>query len=701
MPDPINDPTTDPDQTLPTKNLQADDGSTLPANQDPNQTAPESLQSLDSLGKVQVEGYEILGTMGRGGMGVVYRARQSSLGRLVALKMILAGGHAQQQDLARFRIEAEAVAHLQHPNIVQIYNVGEQDGLPWFSLELVEGGTLTEKLRGSLMTPTESAELIQKLASAIGVAHEQGIVHRDLKPANVLLTEEGEPKITDFGLAKRLDSEAGQTQSGTILGTPSYMAPEQAQGDSKQVSPATDVYALGAMLYECLTGRPPFQSADVMSTVMHVIHDEPVKPSRLHNRCPKDLELICLKCLEKDPTKRYQNGGELAQELKRFLNHEPIQARAPSVLNRCHRWVRRHPTRATAVGLGILGFVAGLTLLGWFTVYQTRMVDRLAVQQSETKQALMHSKRLSQNLLEEQMMSETRLLALALKERMRQAQVDTFKIVNYPPIPGIVRTWDNGGKDPNDPTSTTEVWLNRLDQILRSQLNAMPMEHLSQKLPDRSVALIDAEGMEVIRVERVNGMTKRVPASRLENVRQMDFFQESKNLKPEQIYVSRLRPMHRGAKTLEELEPMIHVCAPVFDEKGNRKATFTLAVDALPILEGIHATGKSFAALVEQKGVRLHLVDERGVYLYHLDEAKSFANPDDEHGNYHRDHKDRMIPWPAPDEKNPREVQGRLLIRDGRLHGAQQRLFYDPVHPERYWLIDLAIPPEVMPRDPS
>jgi serine/threonine-protein kinase len=265
-------------------------------------------------------------------MGVVYQARQTKLGRVVALKMILSGAHAGADELARFRREAEAIARLQHPNIVQIYEIGERGGLPYFSLEFCGGGSLEKKLDGTPLPPREAAALVETLARAMHAAHEKGVIHRDLKPANVLLVEDGTPKITDFGLAKKLD-EAGQTASGALLGTPSYMAPEQAAG-SKQLSPAVDIYGLGALLYELLTGRPPFRAETPLDTVLQVLERHPAPPRLLNPNVDRDLQTICLKCLEKDPRRRYGSAKALAEDLERYLAGEPITARSLNLVGR-------------------------------------------------------------------------------------------------------------------------------------------------------------------------------------------------------------------------------------------------------------------------------------------------------------------------------------------------------------------------------
>jgi formylglycine-generating enzyme required for sulfatase activity len=297
-----------------------------------------------------IPGYELLGELGRGGMGIVYKARQLKANRLIALKMILGSRHASLQDKVRFQIEVEAVARLQHGNIVQLYEAGEHDEVPFFSLELCDGGSLDRKLGSRPLPAREAAALAEKLARAMHYAHARGIVHRDLKPANVLLTAEGEPKITDFGLAKRTDGGGNVSLSGTIMGTPSYMAPEQAAGKTQDVGPAADVYALGAILYELLTGRPPFKEASAVLTIQRVLAVEAAAPSRLQPGTPRDLDVICLKCLRKDPRGRYLSAEALADDLHRFLSGEPITARPAGAMERAYKWARRRPAAAGLLG---------------------------------------------------------------------------------------------------------------------------------------------------------------------------------------------------------------------------------------------------------------------------------------------------------------------------------------------------------------
>lgn len=322
-----------------------------------------------TLDKVQVPGYQIIQELGRGGMGVVYEARDLRLGRLVALKMILAGAHAGPDELARFRTEAEAVARLQHPNIVQIHHIGEYDSRPYISLEFVSGGSLAQHMNGKPIAPRQAAELVETLARAVEHAHRQGILHRDLKPANVLLQDGpevpsggfGTPKLTDFGLAKKIDPGAQKTQTGAVVGTPSYMAPEQAGGKSVRVGAGADIYALGAILYEMLTGIPPIRGETPLDTMLLILSEEPVPPSQLQRSVPRDLETICLKCLEKDPARRYASAQALADDLHRYLDQLPIQARPTSSWERLVKWSKRRPAVAALIAVTILAFVAGLS----------------------------------------------------------------------------------------------------------------------------------------------------------------------------------------------------------------------------------------------------------------------------------------------------------------------------------------------------
>jgi DNA-directed RNA polymerase subunit RPC12/RpoP/tRNA A-37 threonylcarbamoyl transferase component Bud32 len=364
----------------------------VPPQGDATETAPISVRMTRSIPapasgphQVLVPGYEVLELLGRGGMGVVYKARHIKLNRLVALKMMAPNTKVDARVLERFRREAEAVAQLQHPNIVQIFEVGEFDGLPFFSLEFADGGSLDKMLDGKPLPARQAASLVRTLAQAVQYAHERGVVHRDLKPANVLLDRKSGTtapvqgavsdasvmlmrttlKITDFGLAKRLDTDEGQTQAGAILGTPSYMAPEQAEGKGKEAGPSVDVYALGAILFEMLTGQPPFKGSAPMQTVAQVLYSEVRSPSKLAPGVPRDLETICLKCLDKRPEKRYATAADLAADLGRYLDDRPITARRAGPWERLMKWRRRAPGMAAMVVVGVV-LLALAALGGWW-----------------------------------------------------------------------------------------------------------------------------------------------------------------------------------------------------------------------------------------------------------------------------------------------------------------------------------------------
>ncbi len=331
----------------------------------PSDLNGDDLQTtMPAVGLPCIGGYEVQSELGRGGMGVVYAARHLRLNRTVALKMLLAGPYAGPEELARFLREAQAVACLRHPNVVPLYEVGDVDGRPYFTMELVEGGSLAHKLADSPLPAREAAALVATVAEAVQAAHQSGIVHRDLKPANVLLTADGRPKVTDFGLARRLERDGQLTFSGAPMGTPSYMSPEQARGDNSAIGPSTDVYALGAILYECLTGRRPFQAETSTATLQQVLVNEPVPPTRLNPRVPRDLETICLKCLGKEPLQRYSSAQAVADDLHRFGRGEPILARPLGRLTRLVRWARRRPTAAALCITLLAAFLLALVLVG-------------------------------------------------------------------------------------------------------------------------------------------------------------------------------------------------------------------------------------------------------------------------------------------------------------------------------------------------
>src|SRR5438128_5661648 len=321
--------------------------------------AARAVELLGELGD-----YELLEEIGRGGQGVVFRARQKSLNRTVALKVISLGQWASKAHLKRFRLEAEAAAHLEHPGIVPIHEVGERDGSCYFSMKFIEGGQLDEVARREPIPIRRAVELMANVARTVHYAHEHGILHRDIKPGNILLDTKGEAHLTDFGLARLVESESSVTHTLDVLGTPSYMAPEQAIGNNAAVSSTTDVYGLGAVLYQLLTSQPPFAGGATYETIKLLLDSEPRQPRLLNPKIDRDLSTICLKCLEKDPKRRYPSALALAEDLERWLRHEPIQARHTGVFARGGKWVRRNPPSALLVA-SLVGLAAAAGWIVW------------------------------------------------------------------------------------------------------------------------------------------------------------------------------------------------------------------------------------------------------------------------------------------------------------------------------------------------
>jgi len=361
--------------------------------------------------------YELLAEIARGAMGVVYRARQISLNRVVALKMILAGRFASTIDVQRFRQEAESAATLDHANILPIYEVGEHDGHQYFSMKLAEGGSLAEKMAELRNDPKQAIRVLEQIARGVHHAHQRGILHRDLKPANILLQNDGlammneesksshsslltphsslVPMVTDFGLAKRTEGDSGITQSGAIVGTPSYMSPEQARG-SKIITTSADVYSLGAMLYEMLTGVPPFRGDSVTQTLRMVEEQEPIAPRNVNVNADADLEAVALKCLEKDPARRYETAGAFADDLSAWLRGEPVTARRAGWTRRARKWVRRNPAVAALTAIIVLVLIVGSTLSAILAVRAEKRAKEAAQSEREAlaHEAIAHPRRI-------------------------------------------------------------------------------------------------------------------------------------------------------------------------------------------------------------------------------------------------------------------------------------------------------------------
>jgi serine/threonine protein kinase len=361
--------------------------------------------------------YELLSEIARGGMGIVYRARQRNLNRIVALKMILSGAIAAPEDVKRFYTEAEAAASLEHPNIVPIYEIGEYEGQHFFSMALVDGKSLAEPLKGGPLGAKEAAAIMAKVADAIDYAHSKGVIHRDIKPANILIDAKGDPKITDFGLARIDEGDSILTRTGLILGTPSFMPPEQASGKVRNIGAHSDVYSIGATLYCLMTGQAAFQGASPLETLNMVLNEPAKEPRSIVPSIPKDLQTICMKCLEKKPQDRYPSAGAVSKDLNRFLNGEPITARPPNAIVKLRYWIKKHPKLISRT-FGALAALLLIAMMGfWWQSEQVRM-------EAETVKAMAEKSRddaLMQRQIAEAAISEERRLREQL-EKQQAAQ---------------------------------------------------------------------------------------------------------------------------------------------------------------------------------------------------------------------------------------------------------------------------------------
>ena len=453
--------------------------------------------------------YEVQEEIGRGGQGVVYRARQKSLNRTVALKVIGLGHWATEAHLKRFRREAEAAASLEHPGIVPIYEVGERDGSCYFSMKFVEGGQLDEVVRREQMPPRRAVELIAKVARTVHYAHEHGILHRDIKPGNILLDAKSEPHLTDFGLARLVETESTVTRTMEVLGTPSYMAPEQAVGNNSALTAATDVYALGAVLYQLLTGHPPFAGGTTYETIKLLLDTEPRQPRALNSKIDRDLSTICLKCIEKDPKRRYSSALALAQDLERWLNHEPIQARHTGIVTRSRKWVRRNPSIAVMAAM-LLALAVPLAVIVWKSEFVRQPVTTgIAVlpfeNLSDEKEHAFFADGVQDDILTKlakiadlKVISRTSVMQYRGKQNAREIG-DALRVSHV--LEGSVRR-DGARIHLNaqliDTRTDTHVWAEEYDRDL-SQMFALQSE-IAQKVAERLHAKISAS--EKLAVER-------------------------------------------------------------------------------------------------------------------------------------------------------------------------------------------------------
>jgi len=523
-----------------------------------------------------VPGYRLLRELGEGGMGVVYLAEQSSLNRMVALKMLIGGaGNASAE--ARMRQEAAALARVSHPNVVSVYEVGEAGGRTYFALEYLAGGSLADRLPLNLFAPRDAAELLRTLALAIQAIHDRGLLHCDLKPANVLLAEDGTPKVADFGLARILNDDQRQTRTGTIRGTPCYMPPEQADGLLGSFGPAVDVYALGGILYEVLTGRPPFLGSTILETLDQVRKQDPVPVRTLQAHVPRDLETICMKCLSKPVEKRYATAADLAEELGRFLEHRPILARPPNIVERGIRWCRRNPSRAALLAVCFAGMFTAIVAAGWI---HRRLDQDLVRMQSARDEARSNAKAAHATLVKQ--------AAERIDSEMRELTVRPQAIA------AAVES------NPNIDEAYYREWLAKLvesDPRISGLCLAMEPDG------DRGFALLvqrNATGIVRRRMDR-EGLV-------------LPYWQRD-------WYTQRLVWGEPYLGTDPARTPMLSYTVPI--RKGERIAGAVVVDVALARLQSLRAELKDLIPDIDERSV---LTSAKGVVLHHPDDGRAFPS---------------------------------------------------------------------------
>src|SRR5213082_529556 len=476
-------------------------------NPKPTSGVKEAVRAATMLG--ELGDYELLDEVGRGGQGVVFRARQKSLNRTVALKVISLGQWASKAHLKRFRLEAEAAARLEHPGIVPIHEVGERDGSCYFSMKFVEGGQLDEVVRRAPMSIRQAAELIAKVARTVHYAHEHGILHRDIKPGNILLDDKDEPHLTDFGLARLVETESTMTRTLEVLGTPSYMAPEQAAGNNNQLTSATDVYGLGAVLYQLITGQPPFAGGTTYETIKLLLDTEPRQPRLLNPKIDRDLSTICLKCLEKDPKRRYSSALALAEDLEHWLKHEPIQARPTGIVARSRKWVRRNPSIAVMAAM-LLALAVPLGMMIWNSEFPRHPVTNgIAVlpfeNLSEEKESAAFADGVQDDILTKlakiadlKVISRTSVMGYRGKQNMRQIG-DELRVSHV--LEGSVRRVGarlHMNTQLIDTRTDTHIWAEQYDRDLNDLFTVQ--SEIAQKVAQQLHAKISAA--EKLAIER-------------------------------------------------------------------------------------------------------------------------------------------------------------------------------------------------------